>query len=138
MLIGRAVYTRPQAPYLEQDGVTLGRAEVDKRFAGTLEATSRVQMLSARTSVPGSAGYVALERIYGTLDGRQGSFVAVHLGTMGGGREALIITIVPDSGTDELTGIHGSMGIRIEDGQHHYSINWSLPGRPGLNDPWLT
>ena len=121
------VEIRPQAPFFEQDGLTLGGAEGQKRFSGPLEATGNVHMLSARTAVPGSAGYVALERIEGTLEGRSGTFVVAHLGTMGAGDEALSIVIVPDSGTGELTGIRGTMGIRIEAGQHCYWIEWTMP-----------
>jgi hypothetical protein len=116
----------PEPPFLEADGVSLGRARFEKRFSGALSAESEVHMLSARTPVKGSAAYVAVERISGTLDGRRGSFVVAHLGTMGGGEQSLTIPIVPDSGTGELAGIRGSMHIDIVDGQHHYTIDWTL------------
>lgn len=123
------VEMRTEPPFLEQDGVCLFRAGVEKRFSGALDATAVVQMLGVQTAVPGSAAYVAVERIEGRLDGRSGSFVAVHLGSMASGTEQLTIQIAPDSGTGELTGIRGTMQIRIDLGQHFYTIEWTLPGQ---------
>lgn len=114
-----------EPPYDDVDGVTLARASFKKQFSGPLTATSTVQFLGARTPTPGSAGYAALERITGTLDGRAGSFVVVHLGLMTRGEQSLTIRIVPDSGTGELVGIAGTMSIQIVDGQHHYTIDWT-------------
>lgn len=116
-----------EPPYEVVDGVSLSRASFDKRFSGALEATSQVQMLAARTPVPNSAGYVALERIVGKLEGREGSFVVVHLGLMNQGAQSLTISIVPDSGTGALAGIAGQMSIRIEGGQHFYALDYTLP-----------
>lgn len=115
-----------EPPYEVVDGVSLSRASFDKRFSGPLEATSQVQMLAARTKVSNSAGYVALERIVGRLEGREGSFVVVHLGLMNQGAQSLTISIVPDSGTGALTGIAGQMSIRIEGGQHYYALDYTL------------
>jgi hypothetical protein len=112
-----------EPPFDVVDGVSLGRARFDKRFSGPMTATSRVEMLAARTPNAGSAGYVAIERITGSVEGKQGSFVAMHLGVMNRGADSLTITIVPDSGTGELTGIRGTMNIRITDGQHHYELD---------------
>lgn len=117
-----------EPPYSELEGVTLGRASFEKVFSGPLTGSSTVQMLAARTPVTNSAGYVALERIEATLDGRQGSFVVVHTGLMTRGERSLTISIVPDSGTGELSGIAGSMDIQIVEGKHHYELNYSLPG----------
>jgi hypothetical protein len=116
-----------EPPYDSLEGVTLARASFAKRFAGPLAGESTVHMLAARTPVAESAGYVALERIAGSLAGRRGSFVVVHLGLMDRGRRSLTISIVPDSGTGELSGIAGTMDIDIRDGQHHYRIDYSLP-----------
>lgn len=125
------ITAHPEPPYDTVDGVTLGRTSFEKRFSGPLTATSTVHMLAARTPTPGSAGYVALERITGTLDGRAGSFAVVHLGLMARGEPTLTLQIVPDSGTGALAGIAGTMAIRIVDGKHHYSIDWTLPGISG-------
>ncbi|MGA7303749.1 MAG: DUF3224 domain-containing protein [Rhodothermales bacterium] len=103
-----------------------GRLSIDKEFHGDLEATSSGEMLSARTDVEGSAGYVAIERVAGKLNGREGTFVLQHSGTMAGGEQRLSITVVPDSGTDDLEGLSGIMDIRIEDGQHYYSFDYDL------------
>lgn len=116
-----------EPPYEVVDGISLSRASFDKRFSGPLNGTSKVQMLAARTKVPNSAGYVALERIVGELEGRSGSFVVVHLGLMNQGAQSLTIHIVPDSGTGALVGIAGKMAIRIEGGQHYYALDYSLP-----------
>lgn len=106
----------------------LGRMTIDKTFHGDLEASSKGQMLSAGTSVKGSAGYVAVEKVTGTLHGRKGSFILQHNATMDRGKPSLSITVVPDSGTDELTGIAGMMNINIApDGKHTYDFEYSLP-----------
>lgn len=116
-----------EPPYDTVDGVTLGRTTFDKRFFGPLEATSKVQMLGARTPVAGSAGYVAIERIAGVLEGKTGTFVVVHSGLMSrGSRTGLSITIVPDSGTGQLAGISGRMDIQIVDGKHFYELDYTL------------
>lgn len=103
---------------------------MDKRFHGDLEATSKGEMLTAGTSVEGSAGYVAIERVSGTLHGRRGTFVLQHSGTMTRGAPQLTITVVPDSGTNELVGLAGRMVITIADGKHSYDFEYTLAGRP--------
>jgi hypothetical protein len=116
---------QPAAPGIEQ--ANLGRQTINKQFHGELEATSLGEMLSAMGGVQGSAGYVAIERVTGTLHGRRGSFVLQHTGTMNRGAPQLSITVVPDSGTDELAGLAGSMQIEIEQGRHAYIFDYSLP-----------
>lgn len=108
------------------DGVNLGRMSIDKTFFGELEATSKGEMLSAMTATQGSAGYVAIEQVSGTLSGKQGSFVLQHLGTMDKGEQRLILEVVPDSGAGELVGLKGSMEINIEEGQHFYVFEYEL------------
>ena len=111
------------------DGNTLERRTLDKRFHGDLDAGSRGEMLSAGTAVKGSAGYVAMERVTGTLHGRSGTFVLQHTATMDRGAPSLSITVVPDSGTGELAGLTGHMNIRIEGGQHSYDFEYELPAK---------
>ncbi len=106
---------------------SIGRMSLDKQFHGDLEATSQGQMLAAGTDTEGSAGYVALERVSGTLDGLSGSFALQHNGVMNRGAPQLTITVVPDSGTGQLTGLAGSMNIRREDGKHFYDLEYTLP-----------
>jgi hypothetical protein len=110
----------------EVDGVSIGRVRVDKKFSGPLDATGKVDMIGARTKVEGSAGYAAVERISGSLEGKRGSFVVLHQGLMNRGELSLSVVIVPDSGTGELTGIRGKMAIRIEGGQHFYELDYEL------------
>jgi hypothetical protein len=107
-------------------GESIGRMLLDKRFHGALDATSKGQMLAMRTAVEGSAGYVAMEVVTGKLDGRQGSFVLQHSGTMNRGAPTLTLTVVPDSGTGELAGLSGSMKIDIAGGKHSYRFDYSL------------
>jgi Protein of unknown function (DUF3224) len=109
------------------EGGKLGRLTLDKRFRGDLEATSKGQMLSAGTDVKGSAGYVAIEHVTGTLHGRSGAFALQHSGTMARGTPSLSVTVVPDSGTGQLAGIEGSMAIVIADGKHSYEFDYTLP-----------
>lgn len=109
-----------------QDGVNLGRMSIDKTFTGALEATSQGEMLSAMTATQGSAGYVAIEQVVGSLNGKQGSFVLQHFGTMDKGTDRLILEVVPDSGSGELVGLTGKMAIRIEAGIHYYDFEYEL------------
>jgi len=103
-----------------------GRLAIEKRFHGDLEASSQGQMLSVLTGVKGSAGYVAIEKVTGLLRGRRGSFVLQHSGLMNRGAPQLSITVVPDSGTDELVGLTGTMGIDVADGRHTYTFDFDL------------
>ena len=114
-------------PLSHEDGdALLGRMSIDKQLHGDLEATGQGEMLSARTATSGSAGYVAIEKITGTLHGRAGSFVLQHSSTMNRGEPTQSITVVPDSGTEELTGLEGSMTIEITNGNHFYHFDYSL------------
>jgi len=112
-----------------QDGAAegLGRMRIDKSFRGALEAVSRGEMLTAGTNVAGSAGYVAVERVDGTLDDRAGTFILQHSATMTRGAPQLSIGVVPDSGTCELAGLVGRMTIEITGGKHFYVLEYTLP-----------
>ncbi|MFA6043673.1 MAG: DUF3224 domain-containing protein [Phycisphaerales bacterium] len=105
----------------------IGRFALEKQFRGSLDAASKGQMLGFRSSVKGSAGYVAVERVVGVLEGKRGSFVLQHDGTMQGGELHLNIVVVPNSGTEELTGIRGTMKIEIVEGKHFYVFEYALP-----------
>jgi hypothetical protein len=105
---------------------TVGRMSLDKQFQGELEASSKGQMLAVRGDVPGSAGYVAMERVTGTLSGRTGTFALQHTGTMTRGVPELSVTVVPDSGTGELTGLAGKLAINIVDKKHFYEFEYTL------------
>jgi hypothetical protein len=115
----------PQAPD-EGGDPTVGRMSLDKQFHGDLEGTSKGQMLAVRSDVEGSAGYVAMERVTGTLQGRTGTFALQHSGTMNRGAPTLVITVVPDSGTGQLAGLAGTMTIIIADGKHAYEFEYTL------------
>ncbi|KJY78691.1 DUF3224 domain-containing protein [Vibrio nigripulchritudo] len=108
------------------DGVNLGRMSIDKEFKGELSAHSKGEMLSTVTAVKGSAGYVAIEQVVGTLGGKKGSFVLQHYGIMANGSDSLILEVVPNSGSDELQGLVGKMNIRIEEGQHYYDFEYDF------------
>jgi hypothetical protein len=109
------------------EDATLGRMTIDKQIHGDLEATSKGTMLTAGTDVKGSAGYVAIERVTGSLQGRTGTFVLQHTGTMNRGAFQLSITVVPDSGTGQLLGLTGKFNITIADGKHSYDFEYTLP-----------
>jgi hypothetical protein len=100
----------------------IGRMSLDKVYSGDLEATGEGEFLSAMGSVKGSAGYVAMERVTGMLDGKAGSFALQHRGVMTRGTPELSVTVVPDSGTGELVGISGTMRIDIVEGRHNYEF----------------
>lgn len=115
----------PQEPSFEgQNGIRVGRMAIQKRFHGALEATSRGEMLSAMTVIDGSAGYVAIEQVQGTIAGKTGSFVLQHYGVMDRGQDRLVLEVIPDSGTGELRGLTGTMRIEIEDGKHFYHFDY--------------
>lgn len=109
-----------------ENEINLGRMSIDKKFTGELSASSKGEMLSAMTPVKGSAGYVAIEQVSGTLSGRKGSFVLQHFGTMNRGNNRLILEVVPDSGTGELSDLTGKMTINIEGGKHYYEFEYEL------------
>ena len=104
----------------------LGRLSLNKRYHGALDASGQGEMLSVRAAVAGSAGYVALERVEGSLDGRHGSFYLQHSGTMTRGTPTLSVTVVPDTGTAQLHGLTGSLAIRIEGGKHYYDFTYDI------------
>jgi len=110
----------------EAGGGSLGRMRLDKRYHGDLEGTGQGQFLGFRSAVEGSAGYVAMELVEGTLGGRSGSFVLQHSGTMNRGELGLTLGVVADSGTGELEGLSGTMNIVVEEGQHVYEFEYSL------------
>jgi Protein of unknown function (DUF3224) len=120
------VKINPLAAYNASADAKLARMSIDKEFHGALEATSQGEMLSAGTDVKGSAGYVAIERVTGTLDGRSGGFVLQHNATMTRGAPYLNIIVVPDSGTGELVGLSGNMRIIIDKGKHSYEFEYSI------------
>lgn len=120
----------PQGEADKAEGSTLGRMSLDKQYHGDLDATAKGEMLTAGTDVKGSAGYVAIERVSGTLHGRSGSFVLQHTGTMNRGALQLSITVVPDSGTGQLAGLAGKLAIVIENGKHSYQFDYTLPAAP--------
>jgi hypothetical protein len=104
----------------------VGRMSLDKQFHGDLEATSKGLMLAVSTSVKGSAGYVAIEQVSGSLHGRSGTFVLQHSGTMTRGVPQMIVSVVPDSGTGQLSGLAGTMAIAVADGKHSYDFAYTL------------
>jgi Protein of unknown function (DUF3224) len=111
------------------DGATLIQMKFDKTFHGNLQATSQVHMLSATSStVKGSAAYVAIEWVTGSLHGRAGSFVLHHTGVMDKGAQSLSVCVVPDSGSGALAGLRGGYSIENKDGVHSYVFEYELAG----------
>ena len=119
-----------QPPNEKPEDASLGRMTMDKRFHGDLDGSSKGEMLTAGTAVKDSAGYVAIERVSGTLHGRHGTFALQHSGTMTRGAPQLTVTVVPDSGTGQLVGLAGRMTIKIADGKHMYEFEYALPKAP--------
>jgi hypothetical protein len=117
----------PQAEGDKSGPAGVGRMSIDKQFHGDLEGASKGEMLAVTTEVKGSAGYVAMEHVSGTLQGRTGTFMLQHSGTMTRGTPQLNVTVVPDSGTGQLAGLSGRMTIQIADGKHSYEFEYTLP-----------
>ncbi|NVJ60658.1 MAG: DUF3224 domain-containing protein [Gammaproteobacteria bacterium] len=121
------VTLNPIEPHIQSsDATSFKRMSIEKKFLGDLEATSQGEMLSAMSATQGSAGYIAMEQVEGVLGGKKGRFVLQHFGIMSDGDRRLILEVVPDSGSDELTGISGKMSITIEEGLHFYNFEYSL------------
>ena len=119
----------PQPEAEESTGPSVARLRINKEFSGELEGVSKGQMLSIGTLIAGSAGYVAIEQVTGSLNGRRGSFALQHSGILNRGEGQLSINVVPDSGTEELEGLSGTMKIIIQDGKHLYEFDYTMaPG----------
>jgi hypothetical protein len=114
----------------KSDDKSLGRMTIEKQWRGDIEGTSKGQMLTGGDVTKGSAGYVAIEKFSGTLNGRKGTFILQHSATMTRGEGQLTITVVPDSGTDRLEGLTGKLTIKIADGKHSYDFEYALPQTP--------
>jgi hypothetical protein len=115
-------------PKDEAIGATsIGRYSLDKSYHGDLEGASAGEMLGAGSLATGTAGYVAIEEVTGTLNGLSGSFALQHFGTMDRGNFEINVQVVPGSGTDGLMGITGTMKIIIEGGKHSYQLEYALP-----------
>jgi hypothetical protein len=124
------VWLKPLPMDVDGGSELLGRMSIDKQFHGELEGTSKGQMLTGGTIIRNSAGYVAIERVTGSVKGRKGSFILQHNGTMNRGEPSLVITVVPDSGTEQLEGLKGTMKIDINAGKHSYELEYVLANFP--------
>lgn len=124
------VKVTPLPPEDKVGDPSIGRMSIDKQFHGDLEGSSKGQMLTAMSDVKGSAGYVAIERVNATIHTpngpRTGTFALQHTGIMTRGTPQLTISVVPDSGTGQLTGITGTMNINIADDKHSYDFEYTL------------
>lgn len=121
------VTVTPQAGEAGVGDESIGRMALSKQFHGDLDASASGQMLATRTATPGSAAYVALDRVTGRLHGRSGGFSLQHAGTMDRGAPTLEIRIVPDSGSGELVGISGQLRIHVDGARHSYELDYELP-----------
>jgi hypothetical protein len=120
----------PQTTADKDAAAAVGRYSLAKQFHGNLEGTSKGEMLAVGTAVEGSAGYVAMEQVPVPLNGRRGSFALQHSGTMTRGAAQLSVTVVPDSGTEQLVGLSGRMDIQIADGKHSYDFEYTIAPAP--------
>lgn len=121
------VKVSPQSLAAADREAGMGRMLLEKQYHGDLEASATGEMLTGMGTVKGSAGYVAIERVEGTLQGRRGSFLLQHTGTMTRNTPNLAVQVIPDSGTDGLAGIAGTLTIRILEGRHEYDLDYTLP-----------
>ena len=124
------VKVTPQEANEKDPAPAVGKFSLDKQFDGDLSGTSKGVMLAMGTPASGSAGYVAMEQVTGTLNGRTGTFALQHTGTMTRGVPQLSVTVVPDSATGELAGLSGKMDIKITDGKHFYEFDYTIAPAP--------
>jgi Protein of unknown function (DUF3224) len=113
-----------QPASVQADAAVIGRRSLDKKFHGDLEASSSGEMLSVMTDVDGSMAYVALEKVSGTLAGKQGSFILQHASQMVRGQPFQSIRVVPDSAMGDLLGLDGEMRIDVQNGEHSYVFEY--------------
>lgn len=111
---------------ITDDKLEAGRMLIEKTYSGELAGTGLGQMLSSRSSTESSGAYVAIEQFTGSINGREGSFVLQHTGSMNRGADSLTVVVIPDSGTGELAGLSGSMEINIAEGKHFYVFNYTI------------
>lgn len=132
MKLAKGPFTVKRAAVAVHDKMTglMGRHTLDKAYSGDLAGVAHGEMLSAGGTVPGSAGYVAIEKFEGELDGRKGTFYLQHNGILNRGEGSLTVQVIPDSGTDELAGLTGEMKIIIAPGgAHSYEFSWNIVSR---------
>lgn len=122
------VKVSPLDPAFKFDENPYTRFSIDKRFHGDLEGVSKGEMLAAGSPAKGAGGYVAIERVSGSLRGLSGTFVLQHSATMEHGSYQMNITVVPGSGAGQLAGLSGAMQIIIAaDGRHSYNFSYAFP-----------
>jgi hypothetical protein len=124
-MLAKGTFEVKLVPQADAD-TSVGRMSIDKQFQGDIAGTSKGMMLAAMTAVPNSAGYVAIEKVTGTLHGKRGTFVLQHSSTMARGVPTQSITVIPDSGTDELKGLSGSLVIIVEGKKHSYEFEYTI------------
>src|ERR1043166_2945746 len=124
--IARGTFTVEMRPLGQGAAEGLGRFSAEKKIHGDLEATSKGEMLSGGDAKQGTAGYVAIELVTGSLNGKRGSFALQQMGSMDQNGQRLSVIVVPGSGTGDLKGITGTFDIKIEGGKHSYSLEYSL------------
>ena len=123
----RGAFTVKIQPLTPPPAEGLSRFSIDKQMHGDLEATTKGEMFSGGDPKQGAAGYVAIEVVTGTLNGKHGSFALQHMATMDGNGRKMSVVVVPGSGTGELKGVSGTFDIQIANGQHSYNFEYTLP-----------
>jgi hypothetical protein len=126
MTVARGEFDVKLAAQQDEERFAMGRMTIAKQFHGDIEGTSVGQMLSWLNAAGDSGGYVALERLTGTLHGRKGSFALQHSSTALRGAQQQQIIVVPGSGDSELAGLTGTMTIQIKDRKHFYEFSYRL------------
>jgi hypothetical protein len=127
MHIAHGRFTVDIRPLTPTPAEGVGRFTINKKIHGDLEATTSGEMFTGGDPKQGAAGYVAIEVVTGTLDGKSGSFALQHFATIDGKGPEMQVIVVPGSGTGELKGIEGAFTIKIENGQHEYDLEYTLP-----------
>jgi len=123
----RGTFTVTVAPLTPAPADGVSRFSINKILHGDLEATTTGEMFSGGDPKQGFAGYVAIEVVTGTLQGKRGSFALQHMATMDANGRKMTVVVVPGSGTGELKGIAGTFAIEIANGQHSYDLEYELP-----------
>ena len=122
----RGIFEVTLTPAEDGPGEGVGRMLIAKTWSGDLTGEGHGQMLSAGDPSAGSAGYVAVEVVAGSLHGREGSFAFQQYGVLRPSGQELAYAVVPGSGTGDLAGLEGTLALTVDDGGHSYALTYTF------------
>jgi hypothetical protein len=108
--VGRIEVTNFEAtPRIEGGAITISEATVTEEFAGELVGVGSMRLVMANEP-DGASHFTGMEQFLGKLGERSGSFVFQNSGRLENGELRSEWSVIPGSGTEELTGLRGEGG----------------------------